>query len=193
MEDNTGWTPQPKDNLLGLTDNTLINEYEAKGIARAELFIFELEINTIITVSLILKIHKIAFGELYDWAGRWRNTSVAVGQIEPPLPHRIPNLVSQFVENLNFKSVNAQTREEHIDCLIYAHYEFILIHPFNDGNGRIGRILMNLIALKFGYQPLKLYYRKGKSRTIYIEAMREADKGNFKQLMDLIGKELVSF
>jgi cell filamentation protein len=43
MEDNTNWTPSPDDNKLNLTDKNLINEYEAKGNASAELFVFELD------------------------------------------------------------------------------------------------------------------------------------------------------
>ncbi len=52
---------------------------------------------------------------------------------------------------------------------------------------------MNLIALKFGYKPLELYYREGESRKIYIEAMKQADKGNFEPLTSLINKELTAF
>lgn len=71
MENNTNWTPHPEDNLLGLTDKGIINEYEARGLATAELYVFELEMETPISTGLILGIHKIAFGELYDWAGKW--------------------------------------------------------------------------------------------------------------------------
>ena len=93
MDDNTGWTPSPEDNLLGLINKNLINEYEAKGIAHAELFVFELDSEILISPGLILEIHKIAFGELYDWAGKWRTTIVTVGQLEPPLPYQIPQLM----------------------------------------------------------------------------------------------------
>jgi cell filamentation protein len=77
--------------------------------------------------------------------------------------------------------------------LIFAHYEFIRIHPFNNGNGRTGRILMNIIALKFGYKPLELYHREGESRKTYIDAMKLADNGNFEPLAILIRKELTTF
>ena len=76
---------------------------------------------------------------------------------------------------------------------MYAHYEYIRIHPFNNGNGRTGRILMNLIALKFGYRPLKFYYREGENRKLYIDAMKSADNGDFSRLSDLIAKELNAF
>jgi len=193
MDDNANWTPSPDDNKLELTDKNLINEYEAKGIAVAELFVFELDSETEISTQLLLEIHRIAFSDLYDWAGAWRTTIVTVGQLTPPDPSKVLQLMYQFIDNLNFKIRNAETRQDHIDCLTFAHYEFIQIHPFNNGNGRTGRILMNIVALKFGYKPLELYYREGDSRKTYIDAMKLADNGNFEPLTTLIRKELTTF
>lgn len=194
MEDNqTNWTPFPDDNLLGLTDKNQINEMEATGIAKSELNIFELETDIELSTSLILEIHKIAFSELYDWAGKWRKTEVYVGQLIPPKPNKVLHSMYQFLDNLNFKISISKNRTEHIDSLVYAHYEFIKIHPFNNGNGRTGRILMNLVALKFGYKPLELYHREGQSRKLYINAMKDADNGNFNTLSQLIAEELRAF
>lgn len=193
MDDYTNWTPSPDDNKLDLTDKNLINEYEAKGIAAAELFVFELDSETEISTQLLLEIHRIAFSELYDWAGFWRTTTVTVGQLTPPDPSKVLQLMYQFIDNLNYKIRNATTQHDHLDCLAFAHYEFIRIHPFNNGNGRTGRILMNIVALKFGYKPLELYYREGDSRKIYIYAMKQADNGNFEPLATLIRKELTTF
>lgn len=190
---NTDWTPFPDDNLLGLTDKNTINEYEAKGLATAELFVFEMDIDTPISTTLILEIHKIAFGELYYWAGKWRTVEVSVGQLIPPKPVQILQAMYQFIDNLNFKLSIVKTRQEHIECLVFAHYEFIKIHPFNNGNGRTGRILMNIVALKLGYQPLELYHKGGRSRKTYIEAMKNADSGDYSNLTELINKELVAF
>lgn len=194
MEDtNTNWTPFPDDNFLGLTDKNEINEIEAKGIANAEFFLFELDTEISISTNLLLEIHKIAFGQLYDWAGKWRAIEVTVGQLIPPKPAFILQSMYQFIDNLNFKISIANNREEHIECLVYAHYEFIRIHPFNNGNGRTGRLLKNLVAMKFGYQPLELYFREGESRKFYIDAMKQADSGNYQLLTQLIGEELTSF
>ncbi|MFT7001517.1 MAG: cell filamentation protein [Spirosomataceae bacterium] len=143
-------------------------------------------------ILLILEIHRIAFSKLYDWAGKWRTTEVVVGQLMPPKPTHILQSMYQFVDNLNFKISISDTTLLHIECLVYAHYEFIRIHPFNNGNGRTGRILMNLVALKFGYRPLKLYYRKGESRKAYIDAMKQADYGSFTPLNQLITEELTA-
>lgn len=193
MQDNTSWTPSVEDNLLNLTDKNAINEEEAKGIALAELHVLNLDTESLISSTLLLTLHNIAFGHLYDWAGKWRTIHILVGQLEPPQPYQVVQLIYQFIDHLNFKISIAETCDEHIDCLLYAHYEFIRIHPFVNGNGRTGRILMNFVAMKLGYRPLVLYYREGESRKVYIDAMKAADKGNFEPLRSLISGELTIF
>lgn len=193
MTDNTNCTPFPDDNLLGLTDKNLLNEYEAKGIVKAELYVFGLDAEIEITTTLILEIHRTAFEELYDWAGKWRMVNVFVGQLTPPEPAQIVHLMYQFINNLNYKISVSKTKDEIIETLIYTHYEFVKIHPFNNGNGRTGRILLNLVAMKFSFKPLELYKREGESRKIYIQSMQQADKGNFALLDNLIRQELEAF
>ncbi|WP_345246557.1 Fic family protein [Nibrella saemangeumensis] len=193
MSDSTNWTPYPEDNFLGLTDSNLINEAEAAGITKAELLIFGFDVDEPISVWLILDIHKHAFGHMYDWAGKWRTTQVTVGQLVPPAPNQVLHLMYQFVDNLNFKLSVATTRQDQLDCLTFAHYEFVRIHPFTNGNGRTGRMLMNLVALKLGYQPLQLYHREGESRKVYINDMKAADRGDFTRLRVLIDEELIPF
>lgn len=57
MNVNTNWTPSSDENKWGLTDKDIINQFEAKGIAAAELFVFELDSEIPISTQLILKIH----------------------------------------------------------------------------------------------------------------------------------------
>ena len=106
----------------------------------------------------------------------------------PPEPVQVIQQMYQFVDNLNFNIKNATASQDHLKCLTFAHYEFIRIHLFNNGNGRTGRIVMNLVALKVGYKPLELYHRESDSRKIYIDAMKSADRGNFEPLTTLIRK-----
>lgn len=190
MENQTDWTSGPDDNKLELTDRNKINEIEAEGLIKAELFIFDLDESVEISAQLILEIHQIAFVKLYDWAGKWRQIDVTVGKIKPPAPANVPIKMYQFLDNLNFKIKNASDRSERIDCITYAHYEFIKIHPFNNGNGRTGRLLMNLVCLIFGFKPLQLYHRQGDSRMVYINALQTADTGDFSKLKQLIENEL---
>ena len=66
----------------------------------------------------------------------------------------------------------------------WIHHRFTLIHPFTDGNGRVARCLATLMLLKENWLPLVV---TRKERTAYIDALRAADTGNLKPLVDLFG------
>lgn len=190
MNNQTNWTLGPEENKLNLTDFDQINQKEAEGLIKSELQLFDLVEDEDISVAKILELHKIAFDALYEWAGKWRTINVSVGQINPPLPEKIPNLMYQYIDNLNYKFSNAKSKAEQLEAIAYGHYEFIKIHPFKNGNGRTGRLIMNWVCLKFGYKPITLYSREGESRITYIQALQKADNGNFKPLENLIDAEL---
>ncbi|WP_294824442.1 Fic family protein, partial [uncultured Flavobacterium sp.] len=67
------------------------------------------------------------------------------------------------------------------------HYKFILIHPFDDGNGRTARILMNFILMKFGYPPVII---KTEDKENYYAVLRLADTGNLEAFVGYIAKNL---
>ena len=70
-----------------------------------------------------------------------------------------------------------------------AHYNMARIHPFDDGNGRGARILMNLILLKSGYFPAVI---RVEQRQDYIEALQKADQGDLTPFLEFITKELIN-
>lgn len=70
-----------------------------------------------------------------------------------------------------------------------AHYNFVRIHPFDDGNGRGARILMNLILMKKKYPPAII---KVEERKRYIDALMEGDKGILNQFIELVINSLIN-
>ena len=70
------------------------------------------------------------------------------------------------------------------------HHKFEKIHPFMDGNGRVGRILLNYILLKNNYPPIVI---RTKSRNEYLSSLREADEGNLTQINKEDYKRIVMF
>lgn len=67
------------------------------------------------------------------------------------------------------------------------HHRFVAIHPFQDGNGRVGRICMNFILMKAGYPPAII---RKEERLDYILALEQVDKGNNEPFFELILSEV---
>lgn len=89
------------------------------------------------------------------------------------------------------KLCNAQLEKNTKHPLLIAtefHYGFIRIHPFDDGNGRIARLLTNYILMYFQYPPIII---EAKQKEEYIKALRKADKGSLAELKKFFGLHLI--
>ncbi len=81
--------------------------------------------------------------------------------------------------------------KENLNPILLAaefHYKFIRIHPFDDGNGRTARILMNFILMKFGYPPIII---KTQDKDNYFSVLQLADAGNIEAFLEYIAQNLV--
>ena len=72
----------------------------------------------------------------------------------------------------------------HVEFAAMIHYKLVEIHPFIDGNGRVSRLLMNLLLMKHGY-PITIVLKVDRKK--YYDALKEADKGNIKPFFNFIG------
>ena len=107
--------------------------------------------NLEIIESTVLNIHKMILSGIdSDNAGFYRNCRVSIrgSRVVLPNPLKVPELMTEFFIWLkNADKTSPLTAIE-------AHYRFVKIHPFVDGNGRSARLLMNLLLLKAGYCPI---------------------------------------
>lgn len=68
------------------------------------------------------------------------------------------------------------------------HYRLVLIHPFDDGNGRVSRLLMNYHLLRYAYPPVII---KTADKKAYLNALNKADSGNLEAFIQYIGEQLI--
>jgi Fic family protein len=135
----------------------------------AKVFTEMLETKEKISEKLLLKWHKEIFEETKpDIAGLFRNYLVRVGPYLAPNWRDVEKLMHQRVTCVNTSQLNP------VELAARAHYMFEKIHPFGDGNGRIGRLLLNYILWKNGYPMLIIEYKKRKS---YYKALQRTEEG----------------
>ncbi len=98
-----------------------------------------------------------------------------------------PNEVIPEMEKL----INWYRNDEETHPLIKAaflHYKFVCIHPFDDGNGRVSRLIMNYHLMKSGYPPVII---KSADKNNYLYALNQADAGNTDAFVQYIGEQLI--
>ena len=157
--------------------------YEAINHKKALLYVFD-NINNPLSESLIKNINKIINQDIKDIEG-YRKINVIIKGSEhiPPKSSLVANMMFYFVYNYNNEVV-----DDLFEKIAKYHIEFEKIHPFEDGNGRTGRLLINYELLKNNIAPAVI---ETNDRVKYFELLRKEDvKGLSSFLKDLSSKEL---
>ena len=128
--------------------------YEVKNYRKA--FNTLLEADRKITTELIKKYNKDIMENLYDLNGKFKTTQNLIlgAEFEPTKPYLVPFEIEDWCNNLSYRLDNAKTNEEKVEIIMDQHIKFEKIHPFNDGNGRTGRLLIIHSCLKEDLEPI---------------------------------------
>jgi len=128
--------------------------YEVKNYRKA--FNTLLEADRKITTELIKKYNKYIMENLHDLNGKFKTTqNLTLGaEFEPTKPYLVPFEIEDWCNNLSYRLENAKTNEEKVEIIMDQHIKFEKIHPFNDGNGRTGRLLIIHSCLKEDLEPI---------------------------------------
>jgi len=154
---NNLWPDKPKEDIA-----------ETYGVARAARMLSETEVH--LSLPLMLELHKAAFRNSKSFAGKLRRVGVVVKNRQGEIVHRgapwsqVKGLLLGLVEWYN----NNRERLHPLVLAAVVHCQCENIHPFRDGTGRVGRLLMNNILLKNGLPPVVIPYRK---RHVYYAAL----------------------
>lgn len=115
-----------------------------------------------------------------DHPGAWRRGPVKVGAVKVAVPAAIPAELTEWSES------TGRLNDSH--PIIHAavhHAWFERIHPFVDGNGRVGRLLLNFMLIQHGYPPAVILATQ---RRRYLHALRLADAGNPHPLAEVVAR-----
>jgi len=148
-----------------------------------------LENNDTLSVSIIKEIHADLTDRLqYDKGQFKKNENLIIGaEFQTASPSETPFLVQQLVDNLDYRLENATTEEEKLESVLDTHIQFERIHPFSDGNGRTGRMLMNYSLLQEGFPPLII---EKETKATYVELLAKQDVSGFLSFaQEILAKE----
>ncbi len=172
---------------LSFGGKTLSEHLEAKNHPRAIEFIENLAkqgpTEKILTETDILKVHELIFSGILESAGSFRNCQVYIegcDQMSPPACE-VPDLMKSLMIWLNDNPEELRI----VELAAVFHYKLVLIHPFEDGNGRVCRLLTNMILISHGY-PLTTI--KTVDRKKYYNALQKADRGDLKPFINFIAR-----
>lgn len=148
--------------------------YEATGHARAYDFMLTLARSTDFTFTEenVKRLHYLFYNGIDpEKAGQYRVGQVFITGTEyvPPTAEEVPPMMAAFIDDLNAK----KDKLHPVELSAYAHRRLVDIHPFQDGNGRTARLLMNLILVNKGYCVVSI---PPVLRHDYISALQQAQR-----------------
>lgn len=174
-------------------DKQLAEYMEVKGYADAADWVYRQGIqpagwsdpDRTITLTEVRRVHEMAMRPVWDVAphpeaspaespGAFRRHDInpfPAGMI-PPSWTDVPAQIDGWLAEVGRLKMGSVDFPEHIAGL---HCEFERVHPFLDGNGRAGRLLLNLLLVRLGYPPAIIYKNQ---REVYLRALRRADAGD---------------
>ena len=147
-----------------------------------------LQENIQIDEKLIKDFHKQLMQNLIDNNGKFKTIeNIIVGaNFDTTKPYLVPVAIKNMCDNLNFRLQNSKNDDDKLKAILQSHIEFEKIHPFSDGNGRTGRLVLIYACMKNDLTPI-IIPKEEKSR--YIALLRSNDVDGFvsfaKEIMDV--------
>ena len=187
-DNSTPLTPEEREGLKPkwITLRRELNEFETRNILDAEIWLATHKQHDVLNDTFLMKLHKRMFGQVWKWAGEYRNTERNIGVA----PYQIPVKLKALFDDVKFWIENHTFPD--LEIAVRFHHKLVLIHPFPNGNGRISRLMADLLMQQLG-EP-RLYWGEGNLTDItelrkkYIDALHTADSGDYSGLIKFVMK-----
>ena len=170
-----------------ITTRGALDHLEQANIQSGMLWMRKSRRSDLLTEKYVRDLHKKMFGEVWSWAGTFRQTEKNIGidplQISVKLRMLLDD-VQYWIENKTYIPLEAAA---------HFHHRLVYIHPFPNGNGRHARVMADALLLKlYGEKPIDWaggqdLNAMNERRKDYIQALRAADAGNLQPLLTFVG------
>lgn len=166
---------------VALPDKSLTEQLEAKNHQTALNYLFDYIFkNRDLDENFILKLHAILMNGIQPDAGSYRRHAVRITGVNLPTANylKVPDLMPMVAKE------TAKSTRDIIALSAKIHSQFEQIHPFSDGNGRVGRLLMHAMLLKANFAPAVI--RQEQKQLYYTYLYKAQTKGDYSQLEDFL-------
>ena len=194
FEYSAGATPLDPDEMEGLLPTHIVNrgqldELEQVNIAAAQIWLSTARINKINDDGNLRKLHNKMFGNVWRWAGTFRSTAKNIGIDAYQIAPELRNLCEDVDTWIEYSSYDAD------EIAARFHHKLLLIHPFPNGNGRHARLATDVLLIKqlgksaFTWGSASIgngIDKEDQVRSQYINALREADRGDYQALLTFV-------
>jgi len=172
---------------VAFPNKSLTEHLEAKNHQTALNYLFDYIVKGgAINEKFVLKLHSILMNGILPDAGLYRNHTVRIVGVNLPVANylKIPKLMPSVIVEAK------KTTKDIINLAVRTHSQFEQIHPFSDGNGRIGRLLLSAMLLKNNLAPAIIHQEQ--KRLYYTYLLKAQTKKDYSQLEDFFCEAVLS-
>lgn len=188
IEGNTISLPQTVSIILEGTlpssSKSIREFYEIENHKQAFDYLIELlDEDQSLSVAEIRQIHSLLTDRLQHDKGQFKTQQNAIrgAEFKTATPEETPFLMNQWVDNTNYRLDLADSEQQLLETLADTHIQFERIHPFSDGNGRTGRLILMYLSMKYLDAPVVI---RKEWRGEYMEYLGEQNIESLAKLFD---------
>ncbi|MDH1676000.1 Fic/DOC family protein [Comamonas aquatica] len=179
-------------NKLGIQYVEDMNDLELELLQRLyeEVLVKHLP-NRVLTVEDLKTWHRRWLGNVFEWAGQERSVNMGKDGFMFAASAQIPRLLADFERSClaRWTPCHDMDTDALVDAIAITHVEFILIHPFREGNGRLSRLLADVMAVQSGRLPLD-YSTWNTDRPAYYQAIHQGLQMEYAPMKWLVAQAL---